>query len=46
MVGHEGDQHPFKGNLDPLSGVGRAIDGSLNNALKIATHIGQAVSGD
>ncbi|CAM5253088.1 hypothetical protein STENM327S_08265 [Streptomyces tendae] len=45
-LGTKGINTLFKGNLDPLSGVGRAIDGSLKIAPKIATHIGQAVSGD
>ncbi|MER6165672.1 enoyl-CoA hydratase/isomerase family protein [Streptomyces violaceorubidus] len=45
-LGTKGINTLFKGNLDPLSGVGRAIDGGLKIAPKIGTHIGQAVSGD
>jgi hypothetical protein len=45
-LGTKGINTLFKGNVDPLSGVGRAIDGGLKIAPKVATHIGQAVSGD
>ncbi|MEU6449049.1 MULTISPECIES: enoyl-CoA hydratase/isomerase family protein [unclassified Streptomyces] len=45
-LGTKGINTLFKGNLDPLSNVGRAIDGSLKIAPKVGTHIGQAVSGD
>ncbi|MBZ6228597.1 enoyl-CoA hydratase/isomerase family protein [Streptomyces olivaceus] len=45
-LGTRGINTFFKGNMDPISGVGRALDGSLKIAPKVATHIGQAVSGD
>ncbi|AOW88473.1 enoyl-CoA hydratase/isomerase family protein [Streptomyces olivaceus] len=45
-LGTKGINTFFKGNMDPLSGVGRAIDGGLKIAPKIGTHIGQAVSDD
>ncbi|MEV5813955.1 enoyl-CoA hydratase/isomerase family protein [Streptomyces mutabilis] len=45
-LGTKGINTLFKGNLDPISDLGRTIDGSLKIAPKIGTHIGQAVSGD
>lgn len=50
---HEGQWLGTKGinmvtskGMDPFSGLGRAIDGGMKIAPKVATHIGQAVSGD
>ncbi|MEV0218457.1 putative T7SS-secreted protein [Streptomyces sp. NPDC050704] len=50
---HEGQWLGTKGinmvtskGVDPFSGLGRAIDGGMKIAPKVATHIGQAVSGD
>ncbi|MFG3100126.1 enoyl-CoA hydratase/isomerase family protein [Streptomyces sp. NPDC048182] len=35
-----------KGGVDPISGLGRAIDGGLKITPKVATHLGQAFSSD
>ncbi|MFH8973045.1 enoyl-CoA hydratase/isomerase family protein [Streptomyces sp. NPDC017890] len=45
-LGTKGINTLFKGNMDPLSALGRTIDGGLKIAPKIATPIGQVVSGD
>jgi hypothetical protein len=45
-LGTRGINTLFKGNMDPASGLGRAIDGGFKIAPKVGTHIGQALSGD
>ncbi|MCT9139732.1 WXG100 family type VII secretion target [Streptomyces violarus] len=45
-LGTKGINTLFKGNMDPISGLGRAIDGGFKIAPKVGTHIGQALSGD
>ncbi|MFC8871329.1 enoyl-CoA hydratase/isomerase family protein [Streptomyces sp. NPDC057148] len=45
-LGTKGINTLFKGNMDPLSALGRTIDGSLKIAPKVVTPIGQAVAGD
>ncbi|MEV0170945.1 enoyl-CoA hydratase/isomerase family protein [Streptomyces sp. NPDC050803] len=45
-LGTRGINTFFKGNIDPISGMGRAIDGGLKIAPKILTPIGSAVFGD
>ncbi|WP_425540944.1 enoyl-CoA hydratase/isomerase family protein [Streptomyces coeruleorubidus] len=45
-LGTRGINTLFKGDMDPLSGLGRAIDGGFKIAPKVGAHIGQALSGD
>ncbi|MFJ6084346.1 enoyl-CoA hydratase/isomerase family protein [Streptomyces sp. NPDC092369] len=45
-LGTKGINTIFKGNVDPFSGLGRALDGGLKIAPKVGTHIKDAVSGD
>ncbi|MFE1014085.1 enoyl-CoA hydratase/isomerase family protein [Streptomyces sp. NPDC058794] len=45
-LGTKGINTLFKGNMDPLSALGRTIDGSLKIAPKVVTPIGQAMAGD
>jgi hypothetical protein len=45
-LGTKGINTFTKFSVDPISGLGRAIDGSMKIAPKIATPIAQAVSGD
>ncbi|MGV9896255.1 hypothetical protein [Streptomyces tendae] len=45
-LGTKGINTFFKGNMDPFSGLGRTVDAGLKIALKVATHITSAVSGD
>ena len=45
-LGSKGINTFTKFHVDPISGLGRAIDGSMKLAPKIGTSIAQAVSGD
>ncbi|MGW1216245.1 enoyl-CoA hydratase/isomerase family protein [Streptomyces sp. NPDC002499] len=45
-LGTKGINTLFNGNVDPFSGLGRALDGGLKIAPKVGTHIKDAISGD